>query len=689
MNIRPFVSQCWLLAFLVATCASQATGAEGWWHGAWRYRRPVTIPPSAPTGLAGEDVAWVNMPTGGLTRPDGSDIRITTEDAREVPCRVLMTGPGDQVAVAFATRRGVTRYHVYFGNDNPPPARPLEINRGVLLESWTIDGGEEAKTFPEAKAVVESARRLLGRGFRQAIFLGHNPFGPSGPLASLYTAYLVCPWGGEYIFCTSSQDASFLLVDDKLVVENPGRHAPQRDVRVQGRVGLQSGLHKLSLYHVCLGGDPVAVAAWRPPGQMQIKPIPPSAFARVSRGTPEAMEQRGGAVTVDFIPDHAGEGFLDNHYLQRYVFKALAGGRDPWSLQWRWDFGDGQTSEATNAEHVYLLPGRYTVTLTAKNYPSQAKCVNRIEVSRPWDQVTDNRLDTLEQQARIVGSYDFAKLDPPAVALAAGLFQRTGQTEGLLRAGEALANMPACRPEALLATLPPCADLLTVRGRAEQAVELLLKGAAIAGDDPAAGEMTVLAGGICLNPLEDPNRAAKLFQEVIDRRPGARDGKSSRAARIGIGDVWRARGDCEKARQAYLAAGPPPGVDLSRAAVRRGDFARQVEEYLRRKDPAAAEEPLKSWQETFPLDKLEGYWSLLRARTYLAASRFAEAAVEARTLASVNEASVYAPQLLSLAVAAYEKLGKDEPAQAARKVLKEKYPDSPAAAPAGVEGNRP
>ncbi|TMQ55582.1 MAG: PKD domain-containing protein, partial [Candidatus Eisenbacteria bacterium] len=34
---------------------------------------------------------------------------------------------------------------------------------------------------------------------------------------------------------------------------------------------------------------------------------------------------------------------------------------------WSWDFGDGGTSSTQNPSHIYLLPGNYTVSLTATN----------------------------------------------------------------------------------------------------------------------------------------------------------------------------------------------------------------------------------------------------------------------------------------------------------------------------------
>jgi PKD repeat protein len=36
-------------------------------------------------------------------------------------------------------------------------------------------------------------------------------------------------------------------------------------------------------------------------------------------------------------------------------------------IQWEWNFGDGTTSTEQNPSHVYKTPGKYTVTLVAKN----------------------------------------------------------------------------------------------------------------------------------------------------------------------------------------------------------------------------------------------------------------------------------------------------------------------------------
>ena len=113
------------------------------------------------------------------------------------------------------------------------------------------------------------------------------------------------------------------------------------------------------------------------------------------------------------------------------------GGKLGLGAKWEWDFGDGQKSGKQSSEHVYLLPGEYTVTLTVQ---TQAKFTrtNRIVVSRPWDRIVRNELDRSRQHTDIVASYDFAALSPAASTEAVAMLHRGGRSDAAMRAGDAL-----------------------------------------------------------------------------------------------------------------------------------------------------------------------------------------------------------------------------------------------------------
>ena len=125
-----------------ALLAMSAQPCQAWWNAQWQYRRPVVLDGYEPIDLPGDDIAVVTMPTAGLTAADGRDIRVTTKGGRVVAHRVLMAGPGDQVTVAFVLLGKDDRYFVYFGNaDAEAPTERLEIQRGVLQETWKYPGG--------------------------------------------------------------------------------------------------------------------------------------------------------------------------------------------------------------------------------------------------------------------------------------------------------------------------------------------------------------------------------------------------------------------------------------------------------------------------------------------------------------------------------------------------------------------
>lgn len=685
MNLRNNMSAIRTVCLAMAAAAlwapaAPAWGQAAWWNQAFVYRRAVTVPASyKSTRLGGDDIAVVTMPTAGLTAADGGDIRVATMARTEVPCRVLMVGPGDEVKFAFAIRGVGNVFHVYFGNPTPPPAKEqLEIKRGVLQETWLYEGGG-IKTLKEVETVIDKAKKILGRDFRPNVFVGHNPFGPQNNLATRFTAWLDCQAAGKYEFSCSSQDASFLLIDDNAVVDNGGHHAPQNDIRMKGSAELKTGLHKLTFYHVNTKDDPVAVAAWQAPGETKIWPIPEKSFTPVFKCEVGPTEQYGKGMAIDFIPTYGGETFLRETYYQRWVFESIkAGSIGKPELQW--DFGDGQKSTAAKVDHVYLMNGEYTVTLTAKTYRGDMTVKNRIFVSRPWDQVATNRLDDLAVQTKIVQDYNFAALSPEANAHAIVMLDQAGApaAAALRKAGQAFLARPEAPGEVVGLVVPLFADTMPPKDRvaAYLTAEKMTKSVA------TRAEMAEKAGRNMLRNLDDADEAMKTFERIVRQYAPATNCPAIRAAKIGIGDVWRFRGKLEEARAAYTTAGYGAGVNMARLEITKGDYARHVEDYLRKGEFIDAEDFVEQWAGDLPGDKVEGYWSLLVTQLCMRKKEYDGAVHEANILVKVNPTSNYAAQLLLLSSEAYKKLGKDDLAKAALEKIVKSYPESPLAAEA-------
>ncbi len=589
-----------------------------------------------------------------------------------------MTGPGDLSRLVFALRPDVGTYYVYFGNAQAAaPSESLEIRRGLLIEMWPYAGGSAETPDQAQEALVRAQRKApLGRMFRDRLFFGHNPFGAQLGIVGRYSAHFLAPSDGEYDFALSSRNASFLWVNGKLIVRNGGWHGPQRRVYKRGRAKLHAGLNTLTFLHVSPWHDPVAVVAWN--GGRAWELIPPRWITPVETARAGPIEQYGRTVSVDFFVEPGGETFLENRYYQRRGFRGEVTGRGGGDLVWRWGFGDGQSAEGRNVEHVFLSPGVYDVKLTVENYSRPLEITHRVAVDRDWDSVTVNRLDSVADHTDIVTEYDWAKLSPHENAEAVRLLRRAKDDAAMRKACRAFLQRPGAPAADIRYVLPVYVDVLLAGGRADQAdvaVRALQRAADMSDETACAAEMRLRAGEVLLETMQAPDEAARTFDSVLREFGSQLDRSLLRRARIGRGDVWRAKGDGTRARQAYDEAGAVHKSDS--LAVARGNFARRVEAYLHEKDYAAVEEALDAWEQALPVDRLEGYSTLLRVKWLLGQNRHALAARQAETLVGVNPHSRYAPELLWLAYEACRASRQPDRAKRALTRLAEDYRESP------------
>jgi len=224
--------------------------------------------------------------------------------------------------------------------------------------------------------------------------------------------------------------------------------------------------------------------------------------------------------------------------------------------------------------------------------------------------------------------------------------------------------------------------LRSVAGKGRQVVDDLARAAGGVEDASAAARLATLAGQVALEDLRDTETALGHFQAVLSRygpRTGAAD---VRDARIGIGDVWRLRGEYDKALAAYRLAGSRITERHKSAVILRGDLARHVEAYIRDGMYVSAAEFLDRWARALPADQLDGYWSWMHARLLQIQRKHGEAIRAAETLVKVNPRSNYGAQLLMLAHRSLVALEREKPAaDMLRRIVKE-FPESPLAAEA-------
>jgi tetratricopeptide (TPR) repeat protein len=687
-----------LLGALLVPRGALADGAA-WADNNFPVRRLVTVEAKlTPGNVGGDEVGVAEIPTDKLASIDGHDIRVANAAGRWAPMQLLSVGPGSTARVAFAVQPGRNTYAIYYGNlavAALPKEQQLAIRRGLLLETCTFVEGD----INGYDSTLGAFKRSRDAGFRQGadfvgnVFQGCNLFGPSGRTITRYTGFLQITAAGEYGFATSSTDASFLCIDGKVVIGWPGHHGWIADARHSKTVPLAAGVHEFDYLHANKAADGGCVAAWMPPGAHGWLAIPDTAFLPVFRATPGPREQFGTMRAAEMTWQHGGEASIggNDQYLQRYRFTSQPAGFDAKIANFTWDFGDGLSASGagmSDCEHVYLSDGPVDVTVTITQGTLREKVTNRVVVARPWRALVTENLDGLADYLARIKSYDFASLKPDSIVRAMEVFNdRPKFAAAYLKAGHALVATSQPIDDALLMThFPEYVERLRESGPGSQGPAAAVAEYQSAGRRAKApftrASMAVWAGRVQFHSLGDDRAAEQSFRDALKFADWGAD-RSIKAAWIGLGDVFRRRGDSAKALDAYRTAEAMLKTEsVNQAAVEVGSLARTAEYYIRQGDFEQARKRLDEWDWQFPTHKLQGYSTLMWVKFYQAQKLHREAIAEAADLVAAGEQSNYAPQLLIAAAESWLALGEKAKAKQLLEQVVAVYKDSPLVADA-------
>jgi TolA-binding protein len=676
----------------------------------------------------------------GEIAADGRNVVVATRREQLVPMRILQLGPGDFCRLAFQTVSGQDEYEVFYGG-NPPaePAAAWTARDGLLLETRRYQNCN-LNSLESVRKTFESAPPI-GADYVDNVHHAGNPFSPGQePFLSRYSGYLQIASAGKYGFIPSSQDCSFLVIDDKLVASAPGRHPPLRRARpgTRGDVQLAAGPHKFEYYHAAAGGIATMALAWevhpRDSNPQQPAAVPSEAFGtRAVAHLPTGhLSLRSAKLAPDFVVKLGGEVPLpDNNVpLIAALFRDVSPKALSMGSKVLWEFGDGQTSDKLNTDHVYLHPGVYTVKLSFRRGGAKAaEIANHVCVDRPTPGPRDKTF-TLDDYLPMLEAYDPHTLDAAglrqlvlcyevkALALQAQAEQYAQQDKmraedpnrktperkeppkGKSAAAEkvfspaeryyamavkvgrvAFVEESAAKGDEELVKLaqiigPMARDLL---GESEVAFQIWKGAAERIGVGDVKAECEAEAADVAINDLVNPHAAKALLDAAAGRlgkrRTGAAAGKVERV----WGDYYALGGDGNAARKAYGEAerilGPTRRY-IERTAW-RGAHSRSTEEFIRQGqlDRAAAE--IRAWQREFPEEKIDGYLTLMYAKYWAAREKYPQAVAQAEQLTAVNRDSPYIDQVLVLAADCELKRGRTDRALATLHSLVKDYPGSP------------
>ena len=88
------------------------------------------------------------------------------------------------------------------------------------------------------------------------------------PFSAIWNGYIDIQTPGTYAFALSSDDGSWLYIDDTLVIDNGGYHGIKK---VTGAVPLKEGKHKIVIKYFDVGGGAIIQLSWIPPNGKESK----------------------------------------------------------------------------------------------------------------------------------------------------------------------------------------------------------------------------------------------------------------------------------------------------------------------------------------------------------------------------------------------------------------------------------
>jgi hypothetical protein len=569
---------------------------------------------------------WATMP-----------IRVFTDTGTAVGCDLLWTAPGEAATLLFDASSGAKRYQVYVGSNWPVMHLP-DPKAGVWLESREGDG-KTINRLPDMLQAWNASRKVNGRAIVTGIFEGGNRFGPQGNLLEHLQGWFDLAVPEHLQLSVISDDASFVLVDGKEVVEWPGRHnwrwPPSGPP--QGAVDLPAGLHLLDYYNAFVPVEaedhPVlcCLAERSGPFEPWIMLKPDNSFFRpvihahvVSyelQANPSGSEPgTAPALAINWVNDEQSVIYTNMPDIGLILMQLTC--LIPAKGTLIWTFDDGSTAQGQSVKHLFPRPGMRTVHLSLQDGDKQAVALSQtISVHPDWMYPSNYPQLNPEHEADIMAR-DPATLSASDLVGCVALFGFYEKPEDLLKILPAVCARMKEIKDGDLPWVKDAALFLAHNDWAHAAEESGLLRALIDRSTPDNPSPQLIAIGsecrlgLAQLILKTSDGTGEVRSLIGAMSVPALSGDEPRALAILRADLALATGDVAGAKKQYEAlTGAPSGPD-ARSSIRRTAKIGQARAFLDRHDFEAAEDSLNevAWQ--FPIEKMSPDWALTRLRLY-------------------------------------------------------------------------
>ena len=358
-----------VVALIIAwTMPVRAAGGADWWNDDWRYRVEVQVDRSHSHRPV--DTGWSRFPILEQgCHPRGHDVRVIDDSGRPRPMKLMFFEPSLYGIVSFALKPNDRHLWIYFGNPevNGPP-EPWRPRAGLLLATYRAERNG-FNNWDDFNKTIDQSPHAWGAAYVRRIFHGYNPLGPSDRYLSMYNGWLLVVQPGIYHFCTASDEASFMWIDDQRVCQWPGHHGPNQGRRGEhsGKIELEPGIHRIRYLHGEWTGGQATVAAWRPPGHDRYEVIPPDRFVPILECPRSGLEVLGSDLAADFSAFQNDWLQLDGNSYLLYTLYDLSHSAGSRIVEHEWRFEDGQVLRGRQVKKMFFESGDHRVDLHVRD----------------------------------------------------------------------------------------------------------------------------------------------------------------------------------------------------------------------------------------------------------------------------------------------------------------------------------
>ena len=649
------------------------------------FRVPVKLatPPIHP-----EAGILISLPEFGQNRPDCADVILSDTLGQPLPLAKVSSRPGGRTLLLAQQLEPTATYYVYFGGGVDRKAPPWTPKVSLLMETKPAPKDLKLDAWADIESAWKKVPDIDGAGFYPIIYHGENLFGQSTNFLTHYTGYLLTPEPKNIFLYTLSADASFVLVNDKLLVGWPGEHSPWvQPKNVKGKTfKCESGLTKIDYYAAKgrRGHPPTMVLGWKlDNGTYQT--VPAEAWLHPGTTSVEPIEEiHGWPVPLPKVELISYIGYND-----QWLFEAKYSLNLTPPAEWtvNWEFADGVKLTGTSGTRVLLGPvpelvevkftrtgdnmltepvaGRFRIDFTAsakeasfKNPPDVRRYLALIESDPP------GQLNNASVQPRLTFLLEFGTDQEIAKFI-------DGYPQGERDSSDPLwlrARVAAIYAHAELDPPKALAEMRAISSKVRQLLPDLVN---------------TLESDLLAFYQNDPGASDRLTQ-IAFLNP---DSNLSKTAKVRIGDLYRLLGRYKEAIARYKELGIQ-GDDRSLPAQDRANSI-AVSELLSPNRRDDAQRKLGEWEIRHPMAKFDSDFLLLRARMLMLYGRWSQALTEIESFDKVQPESAYQIDSQFYRARILFEQGRKDEARKLWKGIAQSYPKHPLAGAAREWGAKP